>query len=273
MRSLLVGSVLLVASDAWAGDKGACHKARRTQTIDGWTKYVLDHPEGACVDEATGQLVMLGIGRVVNGIAGDPTKVALMMAQVGHMSDDDFASFRDLMGSLSGLGGLGGGLGGLGGGFGGLGGGLGGLGGGLDGLGESLGGLGEAYGEGGILGGEGFGVGEYGALQEQQQVYVGFSVVSTAGGWSSDEFYGILDDARFGMQECWQEKGLPLVSVSYDAEFGLTAGKVDVKGLKMTYSSDSATHADHEACVERELEELTFPAQYTGTYTYRVDFY
>lgn len=262
------------AADAWAGDKGACRKARREHSLDGWTGYVLDHPDGVCRDEAMGQLLVLGLGRVVNGLTGDPTKVALAMAQLGHMSDADFAQFRELMGGLGGLGGLGGGLGGLGGGLGGLGEGgwgeqdLGGVFGGT--LGDDGAGMLGILGQGGDFGAGGFG-GSVGAADDQ--IYVGFSVVSTAGGWNSDAFYTVLDDARFGLQACWNDKGIPLAAVTYDAEFGLASGKPSVKGVKMTYSGDGQPHPDAEACVKQELGKLTFPAEYTGAYTYRVDFY
>jgi hypothetical protein len=273
---------LLLGADAWAGDKGDCRKARREMSMDAWTKYVLDHPDGVCEDEALGQMIVLGIGRVASGLSGDPAKLALTMAQLGHMTDADFQQFRDLMGGLAGLGGLGGGLGGLGGGLGGLGGGgFGGLGGGLGGSGsDDLSGLfgGGGLGEGGdygVLGTlEGSGLGGIGSLGGgEDQIYVGFSVVSTSGGWSSDAFYGVLDEARFGLQDCWKAKGLPLVSVSYDVDFGVTAGAPDVKGLKMIYSSDSAPHAPAEECVRSELGKLQFPKEYTGSYTYRVEFY
>jgi hypothetical protein len=273
MRFLvLAGCSWLVASTAFASDKGDCRKARRHPSIDGWTTYVLEHPQGVCEDEALGQMIVLGIGRVASGMMGDPTKLALAMAQLGHMSDSDFQAFRDLMGGLGGLGGLGGGLGGLGGGLGGLGGGLGGLGGlgGDAGGGEDysslFGGLGEGYSEGG-LGTLGMGGGG------DDTVYVGFNVVSTEGGWNADAFYTAFDGARFGLQDCWKAKSLPLVSMNYDVQFQLAAGKPSVKQVTLVYSSDSAAHPDAEACVRSELDKAVFPAEFTGTYTYRVEFY
>lgn len=270
----LVAVGLTLSSVAWAGDKGACRKARREMTIDGWTTYVLEHPGGVCQDEALGQMIVLGIGRVASGLSGDPTKLALAMAQLGHMSDSDFQAFRDLMGGLGGLGGLGGGLGGLGalgGGMGGgFGGGLGGDGGDLSSLFGSGSGSGDVSGILGSLEGGGAGLGSFGS---EDQIYVGFNVVSTSGGWNSDVFYGVLDDARFDLQDCWKAKGLPLVSVSYDVDFGVTAGATTVNGLSMTYSSDEAPHAPAEECVRATFGKLSFPTEYTGRYTYRVEFY
>lgn len=277
MRSLVVvAAMVALGSEAWAGDKGACRKARRERTIDGWAGYVLGHPDGVCRDEALGQMIVLGVGRVAAGMSGDPTTLALTMAQLGRLSDADFQGIRELMGGLGGLGGLGGGLGALGG----LGGGLGA--GGLGGLGafDPGGALGEVPMLEGVLGDSDLGVmfgtsglGTEGSEDGSDEIYVGFSVISTAGDWNHDAFALALEDVRAGLQACWSSKGLPLVAVSYDVGFEVAAGRAAVTRAAVTAAADGAPNAEVEACLRQELGALAIPEGYAGSYTYRVDFY
>ena len=233
--------ITLIASPALAAsDRGACRRARRDQTVEGWTKYVLDHPEGRCADEAIGQLVVLNLGRFASAMAGDRTKVALALAQLGHTDAEDLTELSSLLGGIGGLGEIGG--------FGGRG---------FDDL----------------LGADPYSYDYDSTYEGDNEIYVSFFADAVDGSWSEEAFYSVLDEARGALQDCYSATGRNPTSIYYTVAFELISGAVTVDTVDQTYSSDLADYADVADCVRSALDAAAFPADYTGRYTYRVELY
>jgi hypothetical protein len=262
-RTMGCGVLLALAGDALASDGSACHKARRHADIDTWTSYVLAHPDGKCVDEAMGQLLLLAAGRMMSGMVGDPTKFALAVAQIAHTDPSELAAMTSMLG--------GGGLGGLSG--------LSGMGGGTAaGLSSLFGTEGSGYGdysslfgslEGGVEGGV---VGGLGGA-DSSTIYVSYAVDHVDGSWNDSQFWNVLDATRPELQSCYSALGKSPMSISYLASFAVEAGHVTVSSLEQQYAEDSAPHADIDGCLKKSLEKAAFPADLTGKYSYRIDLY
>jgi hypothetical protein len=254
MLTTILTTTLLLTPDADAGDRGACRKARREVTVEAWTKYVLDHPEGRCGDEAIGQLLVLNIGRfAVEAGKGDRTKIALALAQLGRTDMEDLSQLSSLLGG-SGLGGFGGG-----------------------GVSDLWGGSGyddytyDNYGDyGGMLGTLGTGYDDYAG---DQTIYVSYYVDQVDGSWNEDRFWTALDGTTPKLQQCWKDLGRDPMGIYYVVGFGIDSGAATVTSITQDYSEDGRQHEDVEGCVRDSLQGATFPSDVTGTYSYRIELY
>lgn len=242
---MLLLSILLAAPSAHAAsDKRTCNLARKQMTSEAWTKYVLDHPEGRCADEAIGQLFVLNLGKLATSISGgDRTKLALSLAQLGRSDRGELDQMVSLLG-----------------------------GGGLDSLwgGSTY----DDYGSyGDLVGGLGYGgIGDYGADYEPM-IYVSYTVHTVDGSWKDEPFFTVLDATRPTLQSCFKALSRDPIGVYYLVGFDVKEGATTVTSVTQDYSDDGASHADIDACVRESVSTASFPVEVSGTYTYRVELY